>query len=348
MKSKVAEISKLLAKELQRGEHGGVGEPFMTIRDICDNFNVSLQTAQRIVDLLKKDSLLSRSGRNLVIGRGIRTGKKDRGRRIGVMVNNMDNPFTSRLLNALETAGRRCNADIIAAGSDFNLTKEKKNIELLKKCGVEAFIICPAGSGSRTALNALNLPFVLIGHEVSGVNADVCGVNDLSCGFLAARHLADSKCASYLYAGPEFGSKDARFEGYLQGLRENGIDFDTVNRIFCRTESNMEQLCSFMKNRCRGKKRIGIFCYHDLIALRIMRAAHICGLRVPEDIAVVGVDDLPIAREVFPSLTTLRYPVQQIAFSALQLLLAEDDTEREKVPRLFEPVLIRRESSWTV
>lgn len=341
---KSIEIMTTLADEIRRGEHGDVGNVFMTVRGICDQFGVSLVTAQRVVSKLKGQGLLVRSGKRLSVA--YRHSDHAVARRLGVLLTNMENPFFARLLNALEHAARRRDVEIISAGSCYDIEHEKRQLGMLTASGATGFLICPASDvDSAAALAALARPYVLIGRRVAGIDADVVAVNDFEAGRLAAAHLVHQQCRHYFYLGTQYLHNDVRACGYAYGLRERNIALPAENCLAVDLAEAEDKLCSWLLRHYRGK-RTGVFCYHDLLALRLLRAARICQLRVPADLAIVGMDNLPVAAETYPSLTSVSYPLSQIAERALDVLLRRLDGQVMPVAvNQLDPTLVVRESS---
>ncbi|NMA46791.1 MAG: substrate-binding domain-containing protein [Lentisphaerae bacterium] len=341
---KGAEIVTTLADEIRRGKHGDAGSVFMTVRSLREQFGVSLVTAQRAVNKLKAQGLLVRSGKRLSVA--YRHSDHAVVRRLGVLLTNMENPFFACLLNALEQAARRREVEIISAGSCYDLKHEKRQLGMLAAAGATGFLICPANDvASAAALAALARPFVLIGRQVAGIDADVVAVNDFEAGRLAAAHLVHQQCRHYFYLGTQYMHNDVRARGYAHGLRERGCALPAEHCLAADLTEAEDSLCSWLLKRHRGK-RTGVFCYHDLLALRLLRAARICQLRVPEDLAIVGMDNLPVAAETYPSLTSVSYSLPQLAERALDVLLRRLDGQVMPLTvNQLDPTLVPRESS---
>lgn len=338
-------IVRRIADEIRRGEHGDTGSAFMTVREICDEFGVSLVTAQRIVNQLKTAGLLSRSGKRLNIA--ARQFTPSGPRRAGGLVTNIDNPFFSRLLNAVELAGRRRGIEIISAGSNYDPDHEARQLEMLAGSGADGFLICPAhDSKSAPVLNALKLPFVLVGRRVAGVDADVVMVNDFEAGRMAAAHLFEQGCRDFIYLGISHFLDDMRGRGFSFELHERGIALGPERCVWVNLAGDDNTLPGRVRELCGGR-RTGVFCYHDLLALRMLRAARLCGLEIPREVSIVGVDDLPAAAEAFPSLSSISYPIQQIAENALEMLLrrSERSFAGAGAVNYLDPSLVIRESS---
>jgi LacI family transcriptional regulator len=93
------------------------------------------------------------------------------------------------------------------------------------------------------------------------------------------------------------------------------------------------------------KQPTAILCVSDLVALGVMRCLRKRGIKVPDDIAVVGYDDVPFAAELFTSLTTVRQPTYQLGYTAATLLLADADGATDHQQMVFKPELVVRESA---
>ena len=278
-------IFQQLVSAISRGEYGDVNTPFITIRELCTAYGISPVTAQKIVDQLKVRGILARSGKRLLIAS--RKDDSDRKRRIGALVTDLDNPFFSRLLNAAELAGRRRTIEVISAASNYDLQHERHQLDMLRKSGADGFIICPTHDvQSAETLNQLERPFVLVGHQVRDVNADVVQVDDFLAGRKVAQHLCDQRCAEFLYLGQGSFQNDLRCCGFLFELRDKGyvLPSDCCFSMTAHHESDdlMQWICRHVSG-----KRVGIFCYHDLLAARVIRIARLCKLEVPQNLAVI-------------------------------------------------------------
>ncbi len=342
---KTRQVVAQLQAEIASGEHGALGEPFMTVRTLAEAFAISLVTAHRVTSELKRLGVLQRVGKRHVLAyRNDLTG--DLQHKIGVLVTNLDNPFFSSLLNALEQAGRRHRLAILAAGSDYNLSHEKNQLAMLKASAVDGFLVCPAhDEKSRPNLENLDKPYVLVGRAVRGLSSNVVMVENFVAGRQVARHFLQIGCEDFFYIGLDYFSQDDRLNGFAFELKEHGYDLPE-SRIHLLRHRNGQLQPELIKTIYRGRKT-GVFCYHDLVALRVIRGARICDYRIPQDIAIVGFDNLPAASEVFPSLSSIAYPLTQIVENALRILLDRISRPQDLEPEVcsLQANLIIRETS---
>ncbi len=335
-----------LRQEIRRGEHGIPGEPFMTVRGIADEFAVALATAQKVVNRLKEEGMLESRRKRLRIASRRETEKLNANCRIGLLVTNVDNPFFSRLINAVELGGRRRTIEVVTAGNDYDCAHERDQLEMLRNSGVDGFIIAPAHDElSASALNELRLPYVLIGRQVAGVDCDVVMVNHFEAGKLAAAHLIEQGCRNFLYVGLEHFHHDSRRDGFAYELSRHGFPWTpgmVVNLPTMTGDLSLEPFADL-----RGGRRTGIFCYHDMLAIRVLRLAKLNHLEVPGEVSIVGMDNLPVSMEVFPSLTTIGYPISQMAENAVDMLLRKIKFNLNDRPAVnyMAPYLVKRESS---
>ncbi len=342
---KTRQVVAQLQAEIASGEHGVVGDPFMTIRSLAEAFGISLVTAHRVTTELKRLGVLKRVGkRHLLAHRDDLTG--DWHCKIGVLVTNLDNPFFSSLLNVLEQAGRRHRVGILAAGSDYDLNHEKSQLAMLKASSVDGFLICPAhDEQSRANLEGLDKPYVLVGRQIKGLECSVVMVENFTAGRKVAQHFLETGCEDFFYLGLDYFAHDERLRGFSFELKEHGFDL-TKSRIHRLRHRNGQLNPDLLKTIHRGL-RTGVFCYHDLVALRLIRGARLCDYRIPQDIAIVGFDNLPVASEVFPSLSSVAYPLTQIVENALRILLDRISRPYNREPEVcsLNAHLIVRESS---
>lgn len=339
-------IQQQIAALLKQGYFGGPGEIFCTVRKLAEDYSISLVTAHRIVRRLVQQSLLERSGRNMVIASFKRSVCFPR--KIGVLVTNLDNPFFSRLLNALENVGKKQGIDIICAGCNYSIVHEAEQLKMLANSGADAFLICPAHDiNSKDNLDKLHRPYVLIGRQVINANAETIMVNNYEAGRLAASHLLEQSCRDFFYVGVSAESHDLRGIGFAARLREAGFILQDSQWISSQCDSSDNDV-SLLISKFRNRVKTGVFCFHDLLGLRVQRAAKVAGYHIPEEISVIGCDNLPVVAEANLPLSSIGYSITQLAENAITVLLhkcAGSSKMLSKAVVYVDPFLIVRQSS---
>jgi DNA-binding LacI/PurR family transcriptional regulator len=202
-------------------------------------------------------------------------------------------------------------------------------------------------------VRAHGVPFVDVSN-FGPVETDWVGVDLRAGGRIATRHLLETGRHRVVFLAPEDVPEDARLLGYQETMREAGF---TPQEMILRAPRPRYVGCL---SDCENTRReIGpwvrahgmpeaFFCFNDECALGAIRGLHDAGIRVPEDTAVVGCDDIAVSAQSVPSLTTLRYPYAEVARLAWEFLRKR--IEAPKTPRqqkLLTPELIVRESSAT-
>ncbi|MDD4816752.1 MAG: substrate-binding domain-containing protein [Victivallaceae bacterium] len=334
-------VVRRLEHELRRGDHGAAGTAFMTVRELAAGFGVSPVTAQRCVDDLKAAGLLYRDGKRLKVGAAavLSGGGK---RRIALLVTESHNQFFGQLMSCVEKCGAARGLDVVCAGSDYDVEAERRQLEMLAGAGADGFLICPAHESASVAnVSGLRRPFVLVGRELIDFKADAAKVGNFNAGRKIARHLLRIGCGAFAYAGISHNHFDERRAGFAAQLREAGCTLSASGVLDTEDDISPESLTRICSRS--GGRRTGLFCYHDLAAARVIRCAKIAGLRIPEQLAVAGFDDLPLAAELYPSLTSMSYPIMELAENAVGLLLRRmvdpdagfttESVEAEVVPR---------------
>lgn len=216
---------------------------------------------------------------------------------------------------------------------------------LLLTRGVDGLVLATARDGNDLPdrLTQRGVPYVLAlrtdGHSPSSVGDDRLG------GYLATRHLLDLGHRRIgLIAGPGYASSSRlRREGHCAALREAGVPTDEALMLESSfgIEAGAEAAAHLIEMRPRPT---AIFAVNDNTAIGALSALIDKGLRVPEDISLIGYNDIPVVRHLNPPLTTLRVPFDQIAMSAMALLEGTPTDPGEMLYRAA-PTLIPRRST---
>jgi len=343
---KALRVCEQLRNEIRNQKFGSQMTPFPPVRTLAERYDISLVTAQKVVTMLKEDGLLQLEGKRYLVACAEPV-KTVRPLRLGVVVTMLDNPFFAMLLKNIEIAADKRNIEVIAASSNYDTDREKELLSMFVRDGIDGILACPANETESTAnFTDLKLPYVLIGRKVNNINADTVLVQNFSAGQAVARHMVSLGIKNFGYVGLVNYACDLRLQGFRAGLAEAGLELPD-NMITTVDNQHINQMPSSLEGMLRQlRKPGGIFCFHDLLAARLLRLANRNHIRVPEDLAVVGFDNLPIAAELTPPLTSVAYPLDQMAETAVTAICRriEGDSSRPIVNYL-DPMLIIREST---
>lgn len=336
------DILNQLITEINGGKLGSAGDDFPTVRSLSASFGASPVTIQRVVHRLDDMGLIFRQGRGMKIARSAQRKRS----RIGVIVSQLDNPFHSRLLNEFEKEGEKRGIEILSAGCADNPERGRRVVKMFEENNTEAIFVCANKIDEHIV--SCRQPVVCIGRRSLMLECPVVEVDHIRAGEMAAAHLIAQGCRDFFYVTSHNVSSDERMLGFVRCLEQYDFKLEKDHILTpdpLDGDPQNDDFFNFFKNKL-STRPAGVFCFHDLWAMRVLRAAHSLSLNVPRDIAVVGFDNLPICAETFPPLSSIAYPIRKLAESALDILneiKAGRNVGRRRI--LLEPQLVIRQSS---
>lgn len=338
-----------LRQEILNGTYGQPGSAFLTTRELAEQQGISVVTAQHIMVGLRNEGLIELRGKKYFLSHEEQARRQEAYTKIiGVLVPDIKNEFHAAMAKAVKVLAQERGYRVIIMDTEYSCEQESAAMDLLVHCGAAGIICTPADGGQNQELyRDCPVPCVLIAHAVEGSDRSSVQVNSFQVTQKIARHLAEQGYQHFAYLGTQAVSlvQDDRFSGFCTGLQCEGyaIGKQDVIRLPQDVQAAKEMLNALLE---RTEEPLAVFCYHDLIAAELCRVCHQMEKRIPQDVGIVGFDDLPIATSVFPSLTTVRYRITSMAEIALQQLMREIKTgSREHDNYYVEPTLIKREST---
>jgi len=328
---------------------------YITLRMVAEKAGVSVNTASRAINNkpdinIETKKLVIKIAKELGYIRNaaavaLRTKKTGT---IGVVIEDNRNPFYAEVLNGMEVAAREKNYHIILTNTQRDYNKEEEAINLLLAKRVDGLLITPV-QGRDDDIKKLidaNIPFVVVGRDFENIELDAVYNDEVKGGFLATEYLIKkghkriALIDGFLYKSPAKG----RLEGYKKALKEYGIPWDdsliSVGDIsmedgYKRTKQMLEKNLDFT----------AMFAYNDMMAFGAMQAIKEKGLKIPEDIGLVGYDDIPFSSLISPPLTTIRLKKQDLGVESVKLLLSRINANRKKAKKIMLDVeLVIRET----
>jgi LacI family transcriptional regulator len=328
----------------------------VTMRDVAEHAGVSVTTVSHVVNNTRTVNPDTRSRveeamrvlgyQPNVVARSLRMGKTHT---IGIILPDSANPYFAEVVRGIEDTSFSHGYSVILCNSDNDLEKERLYTNVLLEKQVAGIIFVAAGLSGENIhhLQDRGIPLVLVDRRVPDVEADYVLTDNQGGGRLATRHLIDrGHRAIACIAGPE-GVKlsSDRIAGYRQALDDAGIAIQPQLIL----EGDFQYQSGY--NAAQGlfgnqSAPTAIFACNDLMAIGVYRFAHEKGLRIPEQLSIVGFDDIRLAAYSQPPLTTIRQSKHTMGSSAAKLLL-ERMTQRDLAPRLevLETQLIIRQST---
>lgn len=195
-------------------------------------------------------------------------------------------------------------------------------------------------------LRELKCDYVRIASVVLDEPSRMVRTHDFEGAAEAARHIASlgHKLIAHIHGPKSFRSAHERLAGFRAGLGEAGATLDaklTVEGAYT-FDSGVDCAQKLFKSK---KRPTAIFTGNDEMAVGVYQAARLAGLRVPEDISIVGFDDTPMASRIWPPMTTVRLPIREMGKAAARLLLNQAAGANEDEPVSFTPQIVVRQST---
>jgi LacI family transcriptional regulator len=277
------------------------------------------------------------------VARGLVSGKTGS---IGLLIPDVSNPFFSDIARGAEDAAIAEGFTVILCNSDWKIERERMYLDILHGKWVEGVIVAGSRSPEDVLLDSIgDMPFSLVDRQPSHVGASVWMDNERGA-VVAVSHLLEMGCHSLAYiTGPEHSpSAHARHMGFNQAVKSApSISRVRVVRGDFRYDGGFKAGLQLLSG---GELPDGIFAANDLMAIGVIQAAQSLGIRIPQDIAVIGYDNISMSTYIAPKLTTINQPGYEMgkaAFTMLHQRLQRGKTSLKAIE--FEPKLILREST---
>jgi GntR family transcriptional regulator of arabinose operon len=322
---------------------------------LIDIFKVSRNTVRQALDILEKEGIIYK-----IQGKGTFFHYVDKKRNylLGVI-----SPATSKyiyidIVSGIEEYCHRKKYNIILSNSNANPEKEKEALESMLEKGIDGLIIEPALSYNITEasyifkkLLKLEIPVLLIDDQIQNLNLPTLTLDDKKCGFIATEYLIkkNHKKIAMIYK-KEIVASEYRLEGYLKALKDNGIKINEsyVSGFYEKDEKNNNNISGVHTKKLieLDDPPTAIFYYNDESAIPGIKEISRYGLRIPDDISVIGLDDSDYADFSNIPLTTLMHPKKEMGSLAAKMLIEEIESKGSLKNKIYylDTKIIERES----
>ncbi len=265
-------------------------------------------------------------------------------RTVGIVVTTITDPFVAEVVQGIEDTAQQNDYSVILASSASEPERELAAVEMLRAKRVDSVIVTSSRVGALYLehLERFGVPVVLVNNHnrQSGRYTFSVSVDNQHGGHLATTHLIQRGHRRIGYvSGPADHSDDAeRLAGYRQALDESSITFDPA--LVVHGNGRLDGGERALRTLARlAEPPTAVFCYNDMTAIGLISAARQTGLSVPEDLAVVGFDDIPLAAHVYPSLTTVAQPQRDMGRQAMNMALALMTADDSTTP--FSDIVVK-------
>ena len=335
----------------------------ITIEDVAKKADVSKGTVSAVINA--KNSVKPAT-RDLILkvmkelnfrpkgmARNLKNGNQDK--TIGIIIKDLNYPFYTSIAAGVNEYANSKGYSVIVTSSENDHECEKRLSHMFSTKDIKGAIIAPIVEGASEIehlfkLRMINYPFVLL-EDVKGIQANVVAINNLKAIKKAVKYLIDSGHTKIVhFTGPEQSSHtQERIEGFRHAFSESTLAFnkDMIVPMGSKYEDSFSKTIDYFKNKNKKDYPTAIVCYNDQQALGVMTALKELNISVPDDISIIGNDDIYYAKIYPVPLTTIRAPQVEIGRRAAEILIRNIESStllpNEKV--VLETEFIVRESS---
>lgn len=313
-----------------------VGVSAVTVSNVVNNrTGVSEATRRRVWAAIEETGYVANPAARSLAGGKTNT--------IGVFVPDLTSQYASEIIRGVSEEIRNSGMEMLVS-TGGGRAQEKNRINFLSKISDGLLFLLAHESVSTIT----EMPVVLIEPNATGVEAPTIHVDDYEGTRTAITYLIKLNHTRIGFIGGRSGRKasEARFRAYRDTLNNAGI---TIDKSLIR-KGDFSQPSGFAATSellLLPEPPTAIFAVNDLSAFGAMEAIKHHGLRIPEDVSVIGFDDIPMASQIFPPLTTVRQPLAQMGITAVKTLLAQIRNEQFEADIVLPTNLVIRATTQT-
>lgn len=326
-----------------------------TIKDVARHANVSVTTVSHVVN---KTRFVSEEGRTRVeqairdlgyvpsaVARSLQRSATNT---LGMLIPNSSNPYFAEIVRAIEDRCFGAGYNLLLCNTDDEPRRQGMVLQVLAERRVDGLIVVSSGEDPALPklLSGLRVPTVMVDREIDTLPCDLVETAHMQGALLAVQHLTTLGHRRIACIGGPAGvaTADQRAEGWRLALAGIGLaNTGLLHPGDFTSEGGYAAMHAILRQAPRPS---AVFVANDLMAIGALCAAHECGVAVPDELSLVGFDDIELARFACPPLTTVAQPKQRIANLAVDMLLERIEGRRQE-PRkvVLQPELRVRASS---
>lgn len=266
---------------------------------------------------------------------------------VGLIVSDISNPFFAEISRGAHDAAHQKSYVVALCNTERKVEKEEALSQILLENQVGGLIFAGGTIGEEhlKTLKDHNVPFVVAGRRSSLAHVPAVAVDNVAVGYQATQHLIGlgHKKIMFLSGPSDSATSQERKQGYGHAMRANNL-----SPLMAEGDFRMETGFGLASRLFKEKRRpTAVFAANDLMAIGLILGLANLGMKIPGDLAVVGCDDIPMAKLIKPTLTTIRIPMYEIGYRAMQILIAllEESHELTSQTSLLGSELIVRDSA---
>lgn len=329
-----------------------------TIKDIAKEAGVSLATVSRVINNGPKVSEKTRQRIKTIMkemgyrpNANARALVKQKNPSIGVVLAELSDPFFATFAHGIEKVARKQNLQILLSSGSIHANTERKAIETLLEHRCDAMVVHSKALDNETLIEFASQVsgFVLINRYIPEIADSCVWLDNYVGGSLMARHLLENGHQDFAVISSEYQINDPyeRLNGIRDELAKSNISLHP-EQVVCDKpdlEGGANAMQSLLDN---GRNFTAVIAYNDAMAAGALSVLQEQGFNLPQDISVMGFDDVMLARFCRPPLSTLHYPIEEMAIKAAELAIEKssqsDNPDKPASGYKFTPSIVRRQS----
>jgi DNA-binding LacI/PurR family transcriptional regulator len=335
------------------------GDQIGSYSELSKEYSVSIITVKKAVsNLINKGDVFTRVGKGIYVAEPSRE-KLDlsKHKSIGLVLQDLNHPYFSMVVHGIEERAYELGYNILISNSSNRIEKEESQIEHFRNLGVDGLVIASLSLQYKATdyirkVHEEGFPYVMVSY-IHDPEYWYVGTNQELGGYLAAQHLikVGYKSIGYLHAGRGNILSEIRKNGYYRALTEYDVPYDS-KFIFYLDEEHPASVADRFKLgydfgrkwKSIEKKPEALFVYTDLVALGLQKALLEEGVSIPDDVGIVGFDDIVMAAYANIPLTTVHQPAQKTGRMSVDIIQKRIDGIDVGNRTILNPTLVVRDS----
>lgn len=317
-------------------------------RALKDSYHISEETKKRVNEFAKANHYMPN-----IMAQGLKSNKT---RSIGLMLCSIPNNFFAEVISGIESAANNKNYHLIITQSHESIEREKQNLEFLLSRAVDGFIVS-ISTETQTFdhfidLISENTPIVFFDRIADIDNTHKVVSDNANGAYIATKHLLDNGFRNIGHITSSIGLSitKERLEGFTKALTEYNLPFNEANIKYCHHGGMlMEEVERAIEELVSSSNPVdAVLAASDRITIKTLSLLQQRGLKIPDDVAVVGFTNFSAPELFNPPLTTIRQPAFEMGKTAAELLIAQIESKRpvrDFEKKVLENILTIRDSS---
>jgi LacI family transcriptional regulator len=328
----------------------------VTIKDIAKALGISYSSVSRA---LNNKPEVSNETKKRVIAQAKKMGYqpndiarglvKKQSNTIGVIIPDIANSYFGEVTEGIIDTANKNGYTVLLCISNWDLNIEKKYLKILQEKRVDGIILKPCKDDvNRNFKNEIKVPYIILEGWPTDIKHSSVEVDNIEGGYIATKYLLEQKYKNIAFIGglPHAFSTIHRIKGYINALKDYKIEMDKELLLF--GEFTINSGYNLAKQLLNSKKNVdAIFAGNDIIALGVLDYATTHGYNIPNELGIIGFDDIFYSQLPQIQLTTMHQPKYDLGKYTLEILLEEIGNEKDKIDKkiLLQPKLIVRKTT---